>query len=790
MKKQLTSLIICGIVSMLLVGCQNSLDKNLVGYWDFNEGQGEEVVEQVSQISQHINYVYNKQNQNMLYKEASDPLWKSEGVKGASLLFDGYSTFITHEDYKLPTEEITISLWVAPRAYEWGDGGLLSAFISQGNKEKNEGVVFGNYKHGTWSLQLGVGDSNLSGWLEIWDEGHPLPKNEWSYVTATYNAKEATAKLYLNGELVNEETFQDYKGSPVQISDEAFTIGKSNNNLRVAGVFDVNVYSGMMDELKIYNKVLNEEQIRKEYESYVGQEQEGHPQLKYETIQLDSSVYDGDRYRPQYHAMPAGHWMNEPHAPIYYNGKYHLFFQHNPNGPFWHQIHWGHWVSDDMIHWEVVEEAIAPTAGDITPDGVWTGGATYDTNGIPTLFFTAGNDNKKPNQSIGIATPKDTSDEMLKEWEIYPNVVVEQKEGQGDFGEFRDPFVWRDEEAGKWYMLICSGTNNGNGGTALAYSSEDLYTWEYHGNFFETNYKKYPYLGEHWELPLLLPVATPDGSVKKDLFLITPHGKGGNVEVYYWLGEFDHENIRFIPDHEEPKLIDFGGSVFTGPSGFVDPKTGRTILFTIAQGRDRSSWEDYYSGWAHSAGMPISLSLDETTHELRLEPIQEIENAREKTLIDVKNLSLEEVNSKLKGVVGDLLEINLELKNVDATEYGIKVRKHPKDVEYTKITYKQHPKELVLDRTVSSMDKTGLGTRTGKLELTAEGTLKLRIFLDRSLLEIYGNNEMSITSRIYPSAGESMGLELIADGQVEVMNMQVYEMGSVYSEETVAPFYQ
>lgn len=790
MKRRYISLSLASIITIsMLSGCSNismGSNKNLVAQWNFNEGSGEVLNNVITNSAEHINYVFNEQNQQSLFKEASDPLWSSKGISGGSLLFDGYSTYIEDENFNIPTEEITISTWVAPRAFEWGDEGKLSSFVSQGSKTELAGINFGMYRHGSWSLQLGVGDDLLTSWIEIWDNDNLIPANEWSHVAATYNTKDGKATLYLNGTVVSEEVFSEYAGKSIKLSEDVFTIGKTNNNVRLVGVFDLNMYNGLMDELEIYNKALSSEEIKKKYDE-VASSSEGVPEIAYEDIALDPELYATDRYRPQFHAMPGGHWMNEPHAPIYYNGKYHLFYQHNPTGPYWHQIHWGHWVSDDMVNWENVEVAIAPTEGDITPDGVWTGSATYDRDGIPVLFFTAGNDAKTPNQSIGMARPKDSTDPYLTEWEIYDSIIVAQTEGQGDFGEFRDPYVWFDEESDKYFMLVASGTNNGSGGTALIYSSTDLFNWEFHGNVYESDYSKYKKLGEHWELPVILPVKSEDGSIEKDIFIISPHGNGADVEVYYWLGEFDAETARFIPEHEEPLLMDNGDGMFTGPSGYVDPNTGRSILFTIAQGQDRSSWEDYYSGWAHTAGLPVSLYLD-NSGKLNYKPIEELQSLRNERLVQGNDITLEEANAMLSSVNGDMLEIILEIENVNSNNYGIKVRKHEKDAEYTSIYCSEDSKELILDRINSSMDKTGLGLRKAPLE-KIDGVTKIHIYLDRSLLEIYGNDNTSITSRIYPTLEESMGVQLFSDGEVKVKNLEVYNMKSVFTDEVKAPYY-
>src|SRR5690606_12486726 len=131
---------------------------------------------------------------------------------------------------------------------------------------------------------------------------------------------------------------------------------------------------------------------------------------------------------------------------IYFEGKYHLFYQHNPQGPYWAQIHWGHWVSDDMVNWRDLPIALSPEKGAVDPDGVWSGSAAYDENGLPALFFTAGDDSESPNQRVGLARScfaKD-GDTDLVNWQKHPVPLIVQQKGQGMFGDFRDTFVWRE----------------------------------------------------------------------------------------------------------------------------------------------------------------------------------------------------------------------------------------------------------------------------------------------------------------------------------------------------------
>src|SRR3978361_844091 len=80
-----------------------------------------------------------------------------------------------------------------------------------------------------------------------------------------------------------------------------------------------------------------------------------------------------DVLRPQFHLLPAANWMNDPDGPIYWNDHYHMFYQYNPNGAFWGDMHWGHAISTDMVHWKHLPLALSPTPGGPDADGCFTG---------------------------------------------------------------------------------------------------------------------------------------------------------------------------------------------------------------------------------------------------------------------------------------------------------------------------------------------------------------------------------------------------------------------------------
>ncbi|MBD0378601.1 GH32 C-terminal domain-containing protein [Paenibacillus sp. WST5] len=723
----------------------------------------------MSGMKDPIDYVFN----NARYKADSDPV-RRQGIQGNALLFDGYSTWITRSVAKIekPRDAITLEAWVAPRAYEWGDDRRPSAIVNQHDRSAKQGYLLGMYRHGSWTMQLGLG----SEWVEAWSENKPLEKNKWSYVVGTYDKAASEIKLYLNGELVT--TQKTPKNATINPSFSDLLIGKNNQGVLLRGTTTMNMFNGVMDEVKIHKRALSADEIKEAFDSYVPQAGGNIPAIAEKDLAIDRALLADDRHRPQYHLSAPGHWMNEPHAPIYFNGQYHLFYQHNPQGPYWHHIHWGHWVSDDMVHWRDMPVALAPEKNAPDPDGTWSGSATYDENGLPVLFFTAGNDAASPNQSTGLArsTFMQDGDNDLKTWVKHPVPVTRQEPGKGRFGDFRDPFVFQD---GDHYVQLVGSGLDGGGGTALVYTSDNLTDWAYRGPLFESNYAKYPFLGTVWELPVLLPVGKDQEGQTKHILAINPAGKDADVEVYYWLGTWNSETFKFEPDHEEPRLLDVGDYHFTGPSGFVDPLTGRTILFTVSQG-ERTAQSEYDAGWAHNGGLPVSLSL-RADGQLGIEPIQELESLRGPKLVTIQDAKLEKANELLKNVKGDMLEIVMEFGKTEAVQYGIKVRRSQNGEEETLLYYDADTATFNVNREKSTLDPDEItrGIQGGKLELNGEN-LKLHIYLDRSMIEANANGLKSLTTRAYPSRSDSLGLQVWADGDVKVKSMEVWQMNSAY----------
>ncbi|SET60881.1 GH32 C-terminal domain-containing protein [Paenibacillus sp. NFR01] len=750
-------------------------ERGLWKHWTFDEGAGASALESVSGIRDEIGYVLNQAE----FTDPCPPAWR-RGVAGSGLLFDGYSTSIAHRIHKESETKyrsaLSIGVWIAPRTYEWGHAGKLAAIVNRYDRERKQGFLLGMFRHGSWSFQVGLEGGD---WREIWSpDGCELPKQEWSYVNAVFNGDEGELKLYLNGNEI--ASLPVPRGSRLaEATGTELLIGKNNHGSKLAGVFDLHMFSGIMDELKIYSRALSRDEVAASYQAMLDSAHGGiRPQLQYDDIKLDRTPLLTDRHRPQYHVSPPAHWMNEPHAPIYFDGQYHLFYQHNPQGPFFHHIHWGHWVSKDLVHWRDLPVALAPEKDRLAPDGIWSGSASYDAEGLPVLFFTAGNDSASPNQSVALArsTYSQDRDPDLVRWIKHPEPLIVQKQGMGLFGDFRDPFVWKDEDG--WYALVGSGIEGG-GGAALAFASEDMLHWTYKGPFHQADIHKFPYLGPVWELPVLLPLGANKQGKNKHLLLVSPVGAGADVEVFYWIGELDKRNLSFYPDQEEAQLIDVGDFHFTGPSGMADPQTGRNIVFTIAQG-DRTSELEYQSGWAHNAGLPLSVYLREDGR-LGIEPIRELQSLRGQKRLSLRDMSLAEANHLLKDVQGDMLEIQLELEPEGASRLGIKVRRSPDGEEETLLFYDWTTSTLAADRTRTTLHpgEKCRGIQGGRLELDGEN-LKLHIYLDRSMVEAYANGLKSLTTRVYPSRQDALGLEIWGEGTALVKSMDIWEMRSIW----------
>ena len=468
--------------------------------------------------------------------------------------------------------------------------------------------------------------------------------------------------------------------------------------------------------------------------------------------------FSRDVYRPVYHLMPPGKWMNEPHAPFFYKGNYHIFYQANPHAPVWDNLCWGHLVSRDMVGWKDAGIALYPDADNIDIDGCWSGSACLDADGNPMLFYTAGNNKELPNQSVAVAHPENTDDPALRKW-VKDGVVLRQSLGNGFLGEFRDPFVWRRDDT--YFCLVGTGDENNGGGNALVYTSTDLKTFTCHGFVTEYDYEKCEEVGHVWELPVLLPLNDEKGEYCCDILLFCAcQIEHEVVETYYFLGKFDYEKKKFQKFHEYPQLVDLGCGTFTGPSGFVTPN-GRSVVFTIAQGK-RKPQDEYASGWAHNGGMPIELWMKEDA--LCIAPVSEAKRYFSKCIVS------QEIQSQNFGTRVFLAENLLEHRLCLTSEGSYAELILQWEDDGYRISYDRRTMEW---RTLSLKQNTMISKIRNEEDLVDIGKedIKIECFIDHSMIELYLNDRKGMTLRSYPFC-EKNKLYVKTDG---ICNVSVWE---------------
>lgn len=720
-----------------------------------------------------------------LFMEAKTPQWRHSGVIGKSLLFDGSATYLEYSpnDILIEGNCFSVSVWVAPRAFEWDDPNAvkngnahITAILSQYNKEKNQGVLLGYQRFGRLCFQIGTGDD----WHVLWADEERLSKYQWNHVVAVFDGKNGEISLYLNGNKISKKEINQ-NSIICGAEEESLLIGKNSYGEKI-GAGNYNMFCGLMDELKLYKKAL----------SFADIEFTEPPIIPYDDIALENALTD-DIYKTQYHGGPYQHWMNEPHAPLFFNGKYHLFFQSNSIGTYWRNICWGHLVSDDMVSWKPIKNAIEPVENSVVPDGVWSGGATYDKNGIPVLFFTAGNDsfyedNLISNQNIGVAYPSDINDINLTDWIIYDSLAIEQKEGEGRTGEFRDPHVWQED--GKWNMLICSGSTNGNGGTALLYQSEKLeildngkidMDWKYKGPIFEMENQSLIY-GTTWELPVLLPIQNQSKTIRKHMFIFSPAPASiADNKIYYFVGDFDSTKGKFIPDasfENIPRVLDYGNNVFTGPSGFINPMDEEVYLFSIMQDQ-RNGAEQGAAGWAHSVGLTRNLYLNEDGTDLCVTPIENLEKLRGECLVNLEDVNIETVNKYLSSIKEDMFYIYIRINASTSERFNISFKS---DEKKDKTVFEYDLENKTISGETKNKGKAATLNRVFGELIPKDDFQEIEIFVDRSLIEAFFNQEKSISLRAY-SKDPSKKIEIDIENQIEekvIQDFCMYRMNSIY----------
>lgn len=680
-----------------------------------------------------------------------------EGIVGKALICDGYSIWCKGELRLDHYNAISISLWILPASFDNKTG-----IISNIDSINNSGFEINCNKFG--QLEFIFGDGNNL--YKFNSKDVCINIYEWSHLTIVFDNEVGWMYLYVNG--VEITRYQAPQHIQVKASNECLYIGRSQEAKIMDENICLDVFDGAINNIKIYSSALNKYEVYENYYEDLKPYNNSIPFVSNEVLSLNREIFKDDIQRPKYHLIAPGKWMNEPHAPIFFNGYYHIFYQGNPHAPVWNNIKWGHMISKDMIRWTDLPIALDTGDKDYDHDGCWSGSCFYDEKGIPTIFYTAGNNELTPNQMVAMAKSDylKSGDNQLKKWTRHQEILIKQSQEMGWFGEFRDPFVWREKN--QWFMLVGTGSSDNNGGNAVIFTSLDMIAWTYHGNIMEYDYSICKEVGQVWELPVLLPLRNSENEIKKHILMFCAcNVKNDVVDTYYFIGKWDAKNKKFIKEHEQPMLFDFGNGTFTGGCGFVTPDN-RSVIFTISQGK-RDFYSEFTSGWAHNGGMPIELFLNDDNN-LGIKPIDEITSLRKKKLLCFENTSLSDINKELQNISGNMFEINLE-----AQECTVGISILHGDSNVTTVKY-------------DNESKTYLGLNDGKIiskyrglidRVTTDKEIKLNCFLDHSMLECYINQRKSITLRNYSTITKRV-VKLDGDEDVIIKYFEIWEMASAY----------
>ncbi len=461
-----------------------------------------------------------------------------------------------------------------------------------------------------------------------------------------------------------------------------------------------------------------------------------------------------ERHRPIYHFSAPANWLNDPNGLLQWRGRYHVFYQYNPNGAFHGTIHWGHAVSDDLVHWRDLAMALAPTPGGPDKDGVFSGCAA-DREGIPTLVYTG----IFPEVQC-LAEATDPNDPDLTVWRKHPaNPVIGAPPAELQVAGFRDPFVWR--EADGWYCAIGSGIKGG-GGLVLLYRSPDLVHWEY---LHELCRGEPDESGLMWECPNFFPI---DG---KHALLVSsiPLNK-----VLCLVG--DYSQHRFTP--ERTSILDNGGS-FYAPQVMLDDH-GRRLMWGWLR-ETRSSQAQMAAGWSGVLSLPTELLMN-NEGTLYSRPVAELTSLRA-AHSQYRDVTLRpEQDDRLESVAGTRMEIQAVFEPGTARQVGLHLFQSRDGVERTSVFLDCDRRELVIDRERASLDPgTVRDVRSAPLRLTPDGLLALHVFLDGSVIEVFANDQLCLTSRVYPTLTDSRGVRPFVNvGSAELRSLDVWDMLSIW----------
>lgn len=448
------------------------------------------------------------------------------------------------------------------------------------------------------------------------------------------------------------------------------------------------------------------------------------------------------RFRQKYHFMAPAGWLNDPNGLIQFGGQYHLFYQHNPYGSSWGPMHWGHAVSRDLVHWEHLPVALAPSEDYESGHGGCFSGSAVEKDGRLTLLYTGASTVGGEEQQVQCLAQ--STDGVV--FEKYAGNPVLKRSGSRQ-SDFRDPKVWR--HGNFWYMVVASQEQES--GAALLYRSADLLHWRFISQLAGGS----PQQGRMWECPDFFELGGTG------VLLFSPVGFD-NRKATYLTGRFDYDTGAFSA--ETLGETDWGFDFYAAQS-FPDAQ-GRRIVIGWANGWDWMPWWNGFGPtqqdrWCGHMSLPREVTMC-ADGRLAFHPVSELQTLRTDawrtesvTLHDSEPLALH---------AGDGIHFEL-LADFDltaSTSTQIRLLMRCSETEQTVLTCDLRQGELIFDRSASSPHDAGI--KRCPLESAQQKKLRLHVFADTCSVEVFTDSGRTVlSSNLYPAA-ESTGIFLCADG--------------------------
>ena len=454
-----------------------------------------------------------------------------------------------------------------------------------------------------------------------------------------------------------------------------------------------------------------------------------------------------DYHRPIYHFLPPSGWMNDPNGPITESGgTHHLFYQHNPDGGWHEQMHWGHARTRDLVRWEHLPIALYPDMP-FDKDGIYSGSA-IEVEGEPVLFYTG----IRPEvQCIAVGSLDYST------WRKAPDPIVGTRPEGLELDGFRDPTLWYDPDTGRLTMGIGSGLKGGTG-CVLRYSTDAGVRgdWRFDGFLL----RGHPALAVNCECPDYwrhdetnwVMLASPQAD--------NPRRGAGTV----WLTG-THEDGEFHPNRQG--LLD-ASPLYYAPKSFWHVDGRRAVWGWMREAR--SVDKELRREWAGVMSLPREIEVDDAGI-LTVRPSPEVKSLRGERMSVVTHEFAGVESVEIDGSPTPAIEHYVEVAPSARGSVNFALYEDDDAGEHIQVSFDFATDELELTLKFDwEGDGSGPSERTevcginrdlpnddGAFRLGDDEPLRLRIFLDHSVIEVFANDRAAVSGRYYPQSGNEPG---------------------------------